>query len=164
MSEELKEQARQETPLTEAQMENVQCDGSNAEKVPKKKMSIMKLAIIGAIIAAAVIVAIIVIPSKFERVENKCVKIAGMAETGKNYFSLCTEPIAPGFDSSYEFQKKNLEAIKYANEELGFPGSVYSEMMDTTALMGRQSEENNKYKVTWTYHPDDGLKVTYSKK
>ena len=29
---------------------------------------------------------------------------------------------------------------------------------------GRQSSENEKYKVSWTYHPDDGLKVTYEKK
>ena len=37
-------------------------------------------------------------------------------------------------------------------------------MMNTSALMGRQVEENDKYKVSWTYHPDDGLTVTYTKK
>ena len=57
-----------------------------------------------------------------------------------------------------------LKAIRYANEELGFNGSVYSQMMNTTALMGRQSAENDKYRVSWTYHPDDGLEVTYEKK
>lgn len=61
-------------------------------------------------------------------------------------------------------QKKVLEAVKYANEELDFPGSVYSDMLETTALMGRQVEENSKCKVSWTYHPDDGLKVTYTEK
>ena len=61
-------------------------------------------------------------------------------------------------------QESALEAIKYANEELGFGDSVYSDMMNTTALMGRQTEENDKYKVSWTYHPDDGLTVTYTKK
>ena len=30
--------------------------------------------------------------------------------------------------------------------------------------MGRQSEENEKYRVKWSYHPDDGLEVTYEKK
>ena len=37
-------------------------------------------------------------------------------------------------------------------------------MLKTNALMGRQTEENDKYKVAWSYHPDDGLEVTYSKK
>ena len=37
-------------------------------------------------------------------------------------------------------------------------------MMKTTALMGRQSAETDKYKVSWTYHPDNGLEVTYEKK
>ena len=60
-------------------------------------------------------------------------------------------------------QQAALDAIKYANDELGFPG-VYSQMLKTNALMGRQSEENSKYKVSWTYHPDDGLTVTYTQK
>ena len=57
-----------------------------------------------------------------------------------------------------------LEAIQYVNEKLGFNGALYDEMLETNASMGRQSEENNKYKVTWTYHPDEGLEVTYQKK
>ena len=61
-------------------------------------------------------------------------------------------------------QEDALKAIQYANEELGFSGSVYSQMLKTSALMGRQSEENSKYKVSWTYHPDEGLEVTYTEK
>lgn len=61
-------------------------------------------------------------------------------------------------------QENALEAIQYANDALGFNGSVYSQMMKTTALMGRQSAETDKYKVSWTYHPDNGLEVTYEKK
>lgn len=63
-----------------------------------------------------------------------------------------------------DIEKNALEAIRYANEELGFNDSVYSKMMKTTALMGRQNEETDKYKVSWTYHPDNGLEVTYEKK
>ena len=37
-------------------------------------------------------------------------------------------------------------------------------MMKTTALMGRQEEETKKYRVSWTYHPDRGLEVTYEEK
>lgn len=35
--------------------------------------------------------------------------------------------------------------------------------METNALMGRQREENDKYRVSWTYHPNRGLEVTYEK-
>ena len=114
--------------------------------------------------------AIILTPSKFERVENKCIQIAGQAGNGKNYFTLDTYP------DSYEYmdetvrnlllpgvQERTLEAIKYANDELGFPG-VYDLMLKATALMGRQSEENSKYKVSWSYHTDSGLEVMYQKK
>lgn len=143
----------------------------DAENTPKKKISKKKLGIIGAIVAVIVIVAVIALmPSKFDKVKNECVHIAGSIASGKGYFTI--ETIPDSWDSMDPtvraimlpgHQQDALDAIKYANEELGFPG-VYSQMLNTTALMGRQSDENSKYKVTWTYHPDDGLTVTYSKK
>ena len=45
-----------------------------------------------------------------------------------------------------------------------FSDSLYQDMLNTSAIMGRQSEENEKYRVKWSYHPDDGLEVTYEKK
>jgi len=50
------------------------------------------------------------------------------------------------------------------NTKLGFSDAVYRKMLQTSALMGRQSEENSKYRVSWTYHPDSGLEVMYEKK
>ncbi len=156
-------------------------DGSNpaepentAEIVDKhqKKLSKKKLGVIGAAVAiVAIVIVILLIPSKFDRVENECVHIAGSVATGNNYFKLETIPDTwDNMDPTIRalmlpsHQESALEAIKYANEELGFGDSVYSDMMNTTALMGRQTEENDKYKVSWTYHPDDGLTVTYTKK
>jgi hypothetical protein len=138
----------------------------------KPKMSKQKLAIIAAAAVAVIAIALIIfIPSKFERVKNECVHIAGMVTGSGDYFTIDTIPDAyDNMDATVKAlllpraQENALEAIKYANEELGFNGSVYSQMMKTSALMGRQSEENSKYKVTWTYHPDEGLEVTYSKK
>lgn len=135
---------------------------------PNKK----KLAIIAAAAVVVIVIAIILmVPSKFKRVRNECVQIAGRITGSGDYFMIDTYPdeyenmddmmvalLAP------RAQENALEAIKYANEELGFNGSVYSKMMQTSALMGRQSEETNKYKVSWTYHPNDGLEVTYEKK
>ena len=127
-----------------------------------KKKTIIICGIIIAVVAIIAIALIILIPSKFERVKNECVQIAGMVTGSGDYFMIDTYP--EGMYVFSDTQEKALEAIKYANEELGFNGSVYSQMMNTTALMGRQSAENDKYKVSWTYHPDDGLEVTYEKK
>jgi RNA polymerase subunit RPABC4/transcription elongation factor Spt4 len=54
-------------------------------------------------------------------------------------------------------------SIKDMNEKLGLPESINNDMSQTSALMGKQSEtyENIGITVTWTYHPDHGLEVTY---
>lgn len=56
-------------------------------------------------------------------------------------------------------------AIKGINSELGIPQSVYQQMLNTTALNGRQTKiyESLGVELSWTYHPDNGLEVTYSK-
>ena len=140
--------------------------------IPQKKISKKKLGVIGAAVAiVAIVIVILLIPSKFDRVMNKCVHIAGSVASGNNYFTLETIPDTwDNMDPTIRklmlpsHQEGVLEAVQYANKEFGFPGSVYSDMMNTSALMGRQVEENDKYKVSWTYHPDDGLTVTYTKK
>jgi len=142
------------------------------EPAKKPKASKKKLAIIGGIALVVIAIALIIfIPSKFERVRSECVQIAGMVTGSGDYFTIDTYPdmyenmdeITKSFLSP-DWQEGALEAIQYANEEFGFSGAVYSKMMETSALMGRQSEENDKYIVSWTYHPDDGLEVTYEKK
>ena len=145
---------------------------AEAPEVAKPKMSKKKLAIIAtAAIAVIAIALIIFIPSKFERVKNKCVHIAGTVAGSGDYFTLDTYPdMFENTDAIVremilpDMAEGALEAIRFANEEFGFSGAVYSKMMETSALMGRQSKENEKYKVSWTYHPDDGLEVTYEKK
>ncbi len=61
----------------------------------------------------------------------------------------------------------NEDAIKdilTVNALLGLPESLTSAMGSTTALMGRQSEifAEEDVSVSWSYHPDNGLEVTYS--
>ena len=153
---------------TSPEVENVVATtATNKPKFTKKKF-----AIIGGIVAVIAIALIIFVPSKFERVQNECVQIAGMISGSGDYFTIDTYPddMYGNMDETLkaillaDADEKALKAIKYANEELGFNGSVYSNMMNTSALMGRQSAETNKYRVSWTYHPDDGLEVTYEKK
>ena len=148
-------------------------ENTEEKTVKKPKFTKKKLIIIGGIIIAVVFLALVIfIPSKFERVKNECIQIAGsISSRGDDNFTIDTYPdeyknMDPMLVALLlpDAQEDALEAIKYANEELGFNGSVYSQMMKTTALMGRQSAENDKYRVSWTYHPDDGLEVTYEKK
>lgn len=141
------------------------------EATAKSKLTKKKLAIIAAgVVAVIALTVIFLIPSEFERVSDECLQIAGRITRDDDFFKLDTYPdFYKDTDYSWMYelsgtQEKVLEAIRYANDELGFNGSVYSQMLNTTALMGRQSAETDKYRVSWTYHPDDGLEVTYEKK
>ena len=53
------------------------------------------------------------------------------------------------------------DAIMRINADLGFSENVYERMDTTTWSMGEQTVSNEDYVVTWTYHPDMGLEVTY---
>ena len=64
----------------------------------------------------------------------------------------------------YRNYEKNLDAIQFLNGELGFDSDVYEDMLETNSLMGRQSVYNDKYRISWTYHPYKGLEVKYEKR
>lgn len=55
-------------------------------------------------------------------------------------------------------------AVRCMNNELGFGDSLYEKMSMTRAIDGMQTDENDKIKVSWNYHPDSGLSVIYEKK
>lgn len=141
-----------------------------------KAWSKKKKIIVGSVAALLVVAAVasfaLLYKSEFEQVSDECVQIAGMITgDGKTSFSLDTSPddyanMDPNVAALLQSgtQEKVLKAIKHANTALGFDSGLYNQMLKTNALMGRQTEENDKYKVAWSYHPDDGLEVTYSKK
>ena len=54
-------------------------------------------------------------------------------------------------------------SIKEMNKKLGLPDSLSSDMGSTTWSMGRQHQtfDSVGVEVTWTYHPDKGMEVTY---
>ena len=56
-----------------------------------------------------------------------------------------------------------LYEIRDMNKKMNLPDSLYNDMLQTTWSMGKQQEtyENIGIKVSWTYHPDKGLEVTY---
>ena len=144
------------------------CESKGVNKKFKKKIVIIACAAVALAIAVAIF---LLSDSELEKVKSEALNIVGRIGSGNNYFTIDTYPDEyENMDSEVvalllpSHQEKALKAIRYANEALGFTGAVYSDMLNTNALMGRQSEENSKYKITWTYHPDDGLEVTYQKK
>jgi ribosomal protein L40E len=56
-------------------------------------------------------------------------------------------------------------AIKNVNSALGLPDSLINEMGQTTGADGKQTESFDDIGITvsWKYHPDKGLEVTYKK-
>lgn len=171
MTEYSNENEKQEIKEEQIQAE-VRGSNINARKKPNKRRGLgIFIAIIMIIILALAVIFFVAFQSssKFEKVKDECVQIAGQLSSGDNYFTLDTDP-DENMDEVLkaiihrDTLERTLEAIKYANKELGFPGSLYNDMVRTSAMMGRLSEENDKYKVSWTYHPDHGLEVTYTKK
>lgn len=70
-------------------------------------------------------------------------------------------------DNPYDYEDYYIGAadvaIEKINRALGLPDSLYEEMLQTTWSMGKQNETYTSIGVTvsWTYHPDKGLEVTY---
>lgn len=75
-----------------------------------------------------------------------------------SYLTIDTDPL----DLGEYITDGSDEAIKDINKELGFPDSVYAQMISTRALDGVQTYEKNGVNVQWTFHPDNGLEVIYS--
>lgn len=68
-------------------------------------------------------------------------------------------------DNSWAITLKHVStAVRCMNNELGFSDSLYDKMSMTRAIDGIQTDENDKIKVSWSYHPDSGLSVIYEKK
>lgn len=74
-----------------------------------------------------------------------------------SYLSIDTNPLdIDDYSSTYAY-----EFISKVNENLGLPESILERMNHTRALDGTQSQTYGKINVSWTYHPNQGLQVTY---
>ncbi len=141
-----------------------------AAPVKKSKKKFVVIGIVGAIMMATIITVAILIPSLLttedfrdmfgEYEEESWCEIA----TDGSWMRLDTNPNDYDSDLWILFYKTSSEAqaaIEEVNQELGFSSGVYQRMKETTALQGRQTESNDRYTVSWTYHPDKGLEVLY---
>lgn len=141
-----------------------------------------KIAVIGIVIAAAIIIVLFFITSsgivdgilsistidfsaKYSYMTEK--PYCTIASDG-SYIELDSNPYDYDNDSYLyivsDYTSEVVDAVEQINSDLGFTQALSQKMKETNALQGKQFEENDKYKVTWTYHPDKGLNVIYEKK
>lgn len=141
--------------------------GVNKTNNKKKKTPI----IIGVVAVAAIAVISIVVSmlggSKgpdFKALYNEyCTSTWADVGSDGSYLSIDTNPYDRDDDGlAYPAA---YTAIKEINSALGLPDSLISEMGSTTGADGKQSEtfDDVGITVTWKYHPDKGLEVTYKK-
>jgi hypothetical protein len=64
-------------------------------------------------------------------------------------------------DGYFKYTSNATAAIMATNIYLGLPSSISEKMSSTRALDGMQSQNCGEYTVSWTYHPDNGLRVIY---
>ncbi len=72
---------------------------------------------------------------------------------------ISSDGLSLGVDSIDQYDFRSYEDICTIVKYLDFPDSVLDEMLRTSALMGVQSETNDGYEISWSYHPDNGLDV-----
>ena len=126
-----------------------------------QKRKIQIIAILCGILAFAVVVLFAVRPKKIN-FKDVFVKIGGdnfyCTLAGDNsYLSIDTNPN----DVDDYFSEAAWSLVKRANREFGLPESVDQKMNNTRALDGRQTDIYGKIRVSWTYHPNQGLEITY---
>ena len=67
-------------------------------------------------------------------------------------------------DNEYSDDASTAYFIEDVNERLGFSSSLYAKMESSRGIDGKQTEENDKVKVTWSYVSSKGLEVIYELK
>lgn len=171
---ELKDIPQSETIANEEDQETKTTENSSTPKTSKGKKK--KLIIIGGVILliAVILISLFTRGNFFAKAVSEMLEEYPYADNTRgsdgSWLAIDTDP----YDGDYSdpmaeilHEKKasdSLGGIQFMNEKCGFPDSVYKRMMSTSALMGQQSEENKKFRVSWTYHPDRGLEVLYEKK
>ena len=64
-------------------------------------------------------------------------------------------------DKDDYYNKASFDLVRNLNQAMEFPSSVMERMIRTTFVQGIQTYEGKKFEVSWTFHPDKGLCVTY---
>lgn len=144
-------------------------ENSETQAPTKRKFEKKKIVALGGIAVVALAVVLIVARGGKKSFTDMYSDLASnswctIASDG-SYMKIDTNPKDIDSDdftwSDWETYLDADTAIETTNKDLGFSDAVMEKMNTTTWSQGRQTESNDKYTVTWTYHPDKGLEVLY---
>lgn len=151
------------------------CGWNAAVGTPKKKNN-KKLLLALAGVALVIVLVIVIAVSCGSSKQESFYDLFGYMEANSwctiasddSYIKIDTNPTdmdKDDFTYSYYINVFNpaTEAIEEINQVLGFSDALMEKMNTTTWSQGRQTESNEKYTVSWTYHPDKGLEVVYER-
>lgn len=134
------------------------------EQTQKKKKKLPL--IIGAVVV--VIVAVLLFggstsPNFTELYDEYCSSVWADVGSDNSYLSIDTNPY--DWDDDGLAYPEAHTAIKNINNAIGLPESLITEMGETRSIDGRQSKrfDDEGLEVSWSYHPDKGLEVMYTK-
>lgn len=128
----------------------------------RKNRNPLIIGVITAVAVLAVILTVIYINNKGSRDFNKMFSDIArrpwchIAKDG-SYMKIDTNPS----DIEDYIGIEAYSEIEVINSRLGFSSALFNKMGETSALDGRQTDSNEKVTVSWKYHPDSGLEVTY---
>ena len=70
-----------------------------------------------------------------------------------------------GGESEFAFKKGfRWTLLSAVFKKLDVSSATLAKITNTRAIDGTQTDENDKIKLTWTYHPDNGLSIIFEKK
>jgi hypothetical protein len=141
-------------------------DGTGKKSSKKSKSSFSKnrgvvFAAVGAIAAVAVGIAALMflIPTKLESAHELCV---GKNPRFAEYSALDDDGKGLFLDGAGEGSLGLIISdLACAIELVGVPDSVISRIESTTALMGQQESTFDGITMRWTYHPSNGLDMSF---
>ena len=135
-----------------------------AAPVKKKSKAPLIIGIIAGVFALIIIIAIIAGSSgpDLKAVYNsECSSVWATVGSDGDYLRIDTNPY--DLDDNGVAYIEAYDAIEVVNEKLGLPDSLFTEMGETRGMDGVQQRtfSDQGLTVTWKYHPDTGLEVTY---
>lgn len=143
---------------------SVNAAAAQPAKTKKKKTLAIAVAVLALV---AIVVGMVAVNAKpkgpdFQALYDEyCSEPWAKVANDGSYLAIDTNPSDRKADSNIYILEAD-QAIKDINKALGFDESLHERMGRTNAIAGMQSETGNGVRVSWDYHPKNGLEVTYS--
>lgn len=140
----------------------------NKETKNKSNKKGLKLIIIAIIVLAIIIAIVMFVINSGVNLKSAYNKVLDQNSSYSKYMTLASDNSYIEIDTNPSdkddyYSYDAFELVKAMNKELGFSESLENKMLHTRSLDGKQSDKANNVEVTWTYHPDKGLEIQYTK-